>query len=866
MPYPHEGLGGPMNNYIDDVREFLDSKHSGSYMVYNLAEKTYEEEKLHNRVSHVGWPSRRAPWLDSLLSILKAVDTYLKSDPNNKSVAVINCEDGKSCSATVVSAYSIYCGLFSTSEAALRLFAEKRYPSGYRGIIRASQRRYVDYVGQLVASPPYVPHTKKMKMSFITLTTIPMFNMNKTGCKPFIEVFERDTRVFSSASKTSLDQLRSYSQDDGVIQIPLNVTVYGDVIIIVYHVRGMPGARVIHKGTTAVKMFQFQFHTGFVDSSSAQLTLKRDELDGALRNRSKFPNPFQMILDIEFIQQDTQPSQYCVDEISRETVTPLPCFSTMNEQQKTLEVYGREDRVKETWSATSRQEYRDSPPQHHVKPSSQTATKETFFQSLDWQGSRSKQEEAPRDQAEVNLLGDDWDVDEDAGITEDIGSIDSSNESSVPSTSFKTDLFGMSPQQPQPPSNTELLVQFSDQGIYSMQSQQSTQAPQQAPAVLLDFGEVPSPTSHFSANIKHAASDSSLISKPSGDGGMSFFTANWPGIDSLHSSSAPGSREATASPATTYLESAQPAQGQKQSQPDFFGDLSFSSTNPFSKPGDLLAPSTTFDPFGPIASNDTQWMTDMTLISSLPQQTQTASQLQAPTAQSQPLGSMISPQQANVGVPTDHQKSRRSSFPDLVSATTTTTASNMPRIQTYSGQLAAPMAANFSAQVMNPSATATFGSASVSAPPSSPGSPTGTAPFDPFAEFGNLKPSTAQQNFKQTKPVSTQKTASVPAMTPRTQYTMAGFQQTTQTKTQPTQQPSKSTYTSVIGHREERGTRKPFGVAPAVQENAFGDILGSHGFTPARQKAPTSLNAIRGKSGDNDRDIDPETLRVNLET
>ena len=52
MPYPHEGLGGPMNNYIDDVREFLDSKHAGSYMVYNLAEKTYEEEKLHNKVRY----------------------------------------------------------------------------------------------------------------------------------------------------------------------------------------------------------------------------------------------------------------------------------------------------------------------------------------------------------------------------------------------------------------------------------------------------------------------------------------------------------------------------------------------------------------------------------------------------------------------------------------------------------------------------------------------------------------------------------------------------------------------------------------------------------------------------------------------
>lgn len=50
MSYPHEGFGAAMNNYIDDVREFLDSKHAGAYVVYNLAEKTYETEKLHNKV------------------------------------------------------------------------------------------------------------------------------------------------------------------------------------------------------------------------------------------------------------------------------------------------------------------------------------------------------------------------------------------------------------------------------------------------------------------------------------------------------------------------------------------------------------------------------------------------------------------------------------------------------------------------------------------------------------------------------------------------------------------------------------------------------------------------------------------------
>ena len=552
-------------------------------------------------------------------------------------------------------------------------------------------------------------------------------------------------------------------------------------------------------------------------------------------------------------------------------------------------VLGRVDHVKD---ATSRQEYRDSPPRPHVKPSSQAVSKGPFFQSLDWQGSGSKQEESPRDQAEVNLLGDDWDIDEDAGISEDVGSIYSASESSAPSTPFQADLFGMSPQQSQPPSSTELLVQFDDDTPNFSQSQQPTQAPQQAPTVLLDFGEVPAPTSHSSAGMKHAASDSSL-SKPPGDGRVNFFsgTINWPGIENQYSSSAPGSREATASPATTILESAQPAQGQKQSQTDLLGGMAFSPTNPFSQPGDLLAPSTGFNPFGPAASNDMQWMTDMSFLSGPPQQTQTTSQLQPPTALSQPFGSTIPPhQQASAGVSFDHHQSRRQSFPDLLSLTTSATGSSMPRVQTCAGQFTTPMAANFSLQGLNPSSTVTHGSTSVSAPPSSPGSPTGTAPFDPFAQFGNLRPSVEQQNFKQTKMVPSQKAANVPAMTPRTQYTASGFQQTTQKEGQSAQQPNKSTYTSVIGHREERGTRKPFGtyivcqsslshqvgmkyeswlsvgMAPAVQDSAFDDILGSHGFSPSRQKGPTSLNAIRGKSAEDDRDIDPDTLRVCPET
>ena len=52
------------------------------------------------------------------------------------------------------------------------------------------------------------------------------------------------------------------------------------------------------------------------------------------------------------------------------------------------------------------------------------------------------------------------------------------------------------------------------------------------------------------------------------------------------------------------------------------------------------------------------------------------------------------------------------------------------------------------------------------------------------------------------------------------------------------------------------------GLGPAVQENAFGDILGSQGFAPSRLKEPTSLNAIRGKNEDDVSESDPDKLKV----
>lgn len=478
-------------------------------------------------------------------------------------------------------------------------------------------------------------------------------------------------------------------------------------------------------------------------------------------------------------------------------------------------VLGRIDYVRKSSSSKPQQEGRGSPLAGHVVKPSQPISKEALFGSLDWQGGGSQGEEAPKDQEEVNLLGDDWDVDEDTGVSEEASSI----EGTAPNSSLDASLFGTSTQQSQPPWGDELLVGFADDSQRIRQSQQSTQAAQQTPTILLDFGEIFTAAPSSTSGIKHSASDSNLAtSKPPAHGHGDWLSgvANWPEIGNEYSSSAPGSRETTASPVPERRESFQHKQGLAHSQPDLLGDLSFSSSPLVSQSGDLLGSSSTgFDPFGPAVANDTQWMSDMSLLGGAPQQNPTLGQLRMSPPSSLPFGESIPPhQQSNPRFPAYSHHGRHQSFPDVLSFPKAAAVPQIPHVQSYSGLFTAPAVAAVSAQpprvkpVMVPSKT------SSSAPTSSAGSPTNSAPFDPFADFGNLKPVYEQKVEQPKTTASPQKAAGLPAMTPRTQYTTSGFQQSAQKKNHSAQQ-QKPMYTSVIGHREERGVRRPFGMSSA---------------------------------------------------
>jgi len=59
MSYPAEGVESAIKNHIDDVREFLETHHPGSYAVYNLSNRSYRTVKFQNRVCVVFYLQNR---------------------------------------------------------------------------------------------------------------------------------------------------------------------------------------------------------------------------------------------------------------------------------------------------------------------------------------------------------------------------------------------------------------------------------------------------------------------------------------------------------------------------------------------------------------------------------------------------------------------------------------------------------------------------------------------------------------------------------------------------------------------------------------------------------------------------------------
>ncbi|KAG7263499.1 hypothetical protein CRUP_014241, partial [Coryphaenoides rupestris] len=289
MTYPAESAQIGHQNHVEDIRSFLDGRHADHYTVFNLSQRNYRGAKFSNRVSECNWPSRQAPSLHNLFAVCKNMHNWLKQNPKN--VCVITCSDGRAPSGVLVCAMFCFCHLFVGPVPAMQLLSAKRPGSG----LWPSHRRYIGYVCSMVAERPSLPHSKPLVIKALSMSPVPCFNKQRSGCRPFCDVLIGETKIFSTAQ--DYERMREYRVQEGKVVFPLGVSVQGDVIISLYHMRSTIGGRLQAK-VSNTQIFQMQFHTGFIAPGSTVLKFNKPELD-ACDAPEKYPQLFQVVVEVE---------------------------------------------------------------------------------------------------------------------------------------------------------------------------------------------------------------------------------------------------------------------------------------------------------------------------------------------------------------------------------------------------------------------------------------------------------------------------------------------------------------------------------------------------------------------------------------
>ncbi|XP_059173806.1 cyclin-G-associated kinase-like [Physella acuta] len=832
MSYPAEGMESAFKNSIDDVRNYLESRHRGSYAVYNLSQRGYRVAKFENRVSECGWPPKKAPPLATLFAICKNMHLWLRQKPKN--VCVVHCLDGKSNSACVIGAFVTFCRLFENASAAMHLFTARRSQPG----LSPSQKRYIDYVGQMVSDTPVFPHSLPVLLKSITLRPLPLFNKMKNGCTPFVEVYVGEDRVYTNSQE--YEKMRQYTLEDGRAVLPINTSVTGDVTIVVYHARSTFGGKIQGK-ITSMKIFQVQFHTGFIKEGVSELQYNQYDLD-QLDTADKYPDLFSATIDLVVSssgkpQTDKKPwENFPIDKL-----TPKILFSSKDEIHQTFSEFGVSDRAKTRMSRASSFDA-ESPVESPSTPVKQTKPQERrpepakssvngnssgvghFFSTLTWQddGDEGAVPAQPTE-SHMGLLNNQSDEEDDAfnSFTRNRTNGD------VPSGyQTITDNDGKKPEK-----NVDL---FSDE------FGELASAPSQGEVVdLLNMNTAKSSPVDAASNhmdLLNIGGDPSNVDLLSG-----------------HSSKVP-----------------QPA---NKADPDILGMSSSEDTfDPFhqfsagpslatTKPDLMTSNTPAFDPFQSFPSGTS---------AAVPPSMSTSHQ---PTTDDDFFAFME-----------DTKSAKKDAEPDLMTSWNATDIKNLagiskpspthnltPGVGGMHKSASTGSAMNFSSMMQD--------QAGRSSP--QPGMGIGPIPkMDPFADLGNLGAKNtfkgSGSNFSQRPQqpgvggiagpsAGFQGLSGSPQPRPAFQSPMSQpvrpQQQSPQHRPQQPQTFQKPNYSSsVIGDREDRAPRKSFGPKPKVSADTFNDLLGEHQFTSRKDNEPKTLGDMKRKQMV--EEMDPDKLKI----
>ncbi|XP_047230897.1 putative tyrosine-protein phosphatase auxilin isoform X2 [Girardinichthys multiradiatus] len=463
MTYPAESVQIGYQNHVEDIRSFLDSRHADHYTVFNLSQRNYRGAKFSNRVSECNWPSRQAPGLHNLFAVCKNMHNWLKQNPKN--VCVITCSDGRGPSGVLVCAMFCFCHLFSHPVPAMQLLSAKRPGSG----LWPSHHRYIGYVCSMVSEKPNLPHSKPLVIKALTMSPVPCFNKQRSGCRPFCDVLIGETKIFTTAQE--YEKMREHRIQEGKVVFPLGVSVHGDVVFSVYHMRSTIGGRLQAK-VSNTQIFQIQFHTGFISPGSTMLKFNKPELD-ACDSPEKYPQLFHVILDIEVEgvdkQKDLTPPW---EQFPCKDLSPNVLFSCHQELQDALAIAEPSRQHGEGRGHVEESEPSDD---EMLSLSSQRSSISAILQKPE---SSAPVSAASAPAEEVDLLG--------LGGEDINRPCPSSQPSAAAATDLLGDLFGAPPQPVSGPSSTQSTP-------HKVVPNTASPSPSPAPPVFDPFGAAPMP-------------------------------------------------------------------------------------------------------------------------------------------------------------------------------------------------------------------------------------------------------------------------------------------------------------------------------------------------------------------------------------
>ena len=287
MSLPAEGLESAYRNHIDDVRAMMESKHSDRYTVYNVSERASNPSKYPSgQLVEAGWSPGTVPSLDSILDLCSKMLDFLSRDIRN--VVVVYCLDGKSSTAYCITALLLYCGLVTTPEAGLAIFSAKRCDP----VLTSCQLESLGHLATLTQNKPPVLKSPFVTITNVVIEPIPLFNKAGDGCRPYVEVYQGKERVISTVQDYARMKGYSVINGDEAAVLPINVTVCGDITIIVNHARQVLGS------IKPVKICQVQFHSSSLTPGRPSNEWRLSSLD-CVTEPARFSDDFKLVMNNE---------------------------------------------------------------------------------------------------------------------------------------------------------------------------------------------------------------------------------------------------------------------------------------------------------------------------------------------------------------------------------------------------------------------------------------------------------------------------------------------------------------------------------------------------------------------------------------